>query len=55
MIGTLTEKPKKSKNQIINCLFSKKKLFKKKSKDKVPLFNRISKILINTNIEPNNV
>ena len=55
IIGIFTEKPKKSKNQIINCLFSKKKLFKKKSNDKLPLFNHISNILIKTNIEPNNV
>lgn len=39
----------------MNCLFSKKKLFKKKSKDKEPLLNHISKILIKTKIDPNNV
>jgi len=40
---------------MINWRFSKKKLFKKKSKDKLPLLNHISKILIKTKIEPNNV
>ena len=54
-IGTLTEKPKNNKIQIINCRFSIKWEFKKKSKDKFPLFNKISKIVINTKMEPNNV
>jgi len=55
IIGTLTEKPKNNKNHIINCRFSIKKLFKKKSNDKLPLLNHISNILIKTKIEPNNV
>jgi hypothetical protein len=49
------ENPINNKNQIINCLLSKKLVFKKKSKDKLPLLNNISKILIKTNIEPINV
>jgi len=49
------EKPKNNKIQIMNCLFSKKLEFIKKSNDKLPLVNKISKILIKIKIDPNNV
>lgn len=36
IIGTLTEKPKNINIKKINCLFSKKIEFKKKSKEELP-------------------
>ena len=54
-MGIFTAKPKNNNIHIIYCLFSKKKLLKKKSKDKFPLLNKISKIQKNTKIEPNKV
>ena len=51
-IGTLTEKPINNKIQIKSSLFSVKEEFKKKSKDKLPLLNKKSKITINTKMDP---
>lgn len=53
--GTFTLKPKNIKTKKINCLFSKKKAFKKKSKDELPLLKYTLKNDNKTKIEPNKV